>query len=112
MSSPGTAPEGLEPGLTADLLVFENRSGDPYSDLMDSTAAAAATFVDGEIVSGRSDAFDSSRLPAACANRIGEHFLCVDYADYGFDHDELLRANANAVPLFSNDRQESCGAFE
>ena len=103
----------LEPGLAADLLVFENRSGDPYADLVGSTAAdVVATFVDGELVSGRSDAFDSSRLPATCANRIGEHFLCVDYADYGFDHEELLQANADAVPLFSNDRQASCGTFD
>ena len=41
-----------------------------------------------------------------------DHFLCMDYADYGFDHDELLDANLDAVPLFSNDRQASCGTFE
>ena len=103
----------LEPALAADLLVFENRSGDPYADLLDSTAAdVIATFVDGELVTGRADAFDPAQLPATCANRIGEHFLCVDYADYGFDHEQLLEANANAVPLFSNHRQASCGAFE
>ncbi len=103
----------LEPGLAADLLVFENRSGDPYADLVDSTASdVIATFVDGELVSGRADAFDPARLPATCGNRVGGHFLCVDYADHGFDRDELLEANANAVPLFSNDRQASCGTFE
>ena len=57
-------------------------------------------------VTGRGDTFDPAQLPPTCANRIGEHFLC---ADYGFDHDELLQANAHAVPLFSNDRQASCG---
>ena len=71
-----------------------------------------ATFVDGELASGRGDAFDPALLPAACGNRIGGHFLCVDYGEYGFDHEDLLRANVNAVPLFSTDRQASCGTFE
>ena len=103
----------LKPGLAADLMVFENRSDDSYADLMDATALdVIATFVDGELVSGRGDAFDAARLPATCGNRIGEHFLCIDYADYGFDHEELLQGNAKAVPLFSNERQASCGAFE
>ncbi|MXZ71995.1 MAG: amidohydrolase family protein [Acidobacteria bacterium] len=103
----------LEPGLAADLLVFENRADDPYAGLVDSTTAdVVATFVDGELVSGRSDAFDAAQLPATCGNPIGEHFLCVDYAAYGFGHDELLRANEQAIPLFSNERQASCGAFE
>lgn len=103
----------LEPGLAADLLVYEERSGDPYADLVDSTATdVIATFVDGELVSGRSGAFDPAQLPATCANRIGGHFLCVDYADYGFDHQELLQANATAVPLFSSDRQASCGSLQ
>lgn len=103
----------LEPGLAADLLVFENRSGDPYADLIDSTATdVVATFVDGALVSGRGDVFDPAQLPATCGNRIGEHFLCVDYAEYGFDHERLLEANANAVPLFSNERQASCGTFD
>ena len=35
-------------------------------------------------VTGRGDAFDPVQLPPTCANRIGEHFLCVDYAGYGF----------------------------
>ena len=95
------------------MLVFENRADDPYAGLVDSTAAdVVATFVDGELISGRSDAFDAAQLPATCGNPIGEHFLCVDYAAYGFEHDELLQANAQAVPLFSNERQASCGAFE
>ena len=103
----------LAPGLAADLVVFRNRSDDPYADLTaTSTADVFATFVDGGLVSGRADAFGAARLPAACANRIGDHFLCVDYAEHGFDHDELLRANASAVPLFSTERQAACGAFE
>ena len=103
----------LEPEFAADLMVFRNRTDDPYAALMDSsTSDVIATFVDGELVSGRADAFDAAQLPAACANRIGEHFLCVDYAAYPFDHDELLQSNANAVPLFSTDRQASCGPFE
>ena len=102
----------LAPGLAADLVVFRPRSGDPYVDLAASTPAdVIATFVDGGLVSGRADAFEPASLPAACANRIGDHFLCVDYDGYPFDHDELLRANANAVPLFSTERQASCGAF-
>ena len=102
----------LAPGLAADLVVFRGRSGDPYADLAASTPAdVIATFVDGGLVSGRADAFDPAGLPAACANRIGDHFLCVDYDGYPFDHDELLRANASAVPLFSTERQASCGAF-
>jgi len=103
----------LAPGLAADLVVFRPRSGDPYVDLAASTPAdVIATFVDGGLVSGRADAFEPASLPAACANRIGDHFLCVDYDGYPFDHDELLRANASAVPLFSTDRQASCGIFE
>ncbi len=102
----------LAPGLAADLVVFRGRSGDPYADLAASTPAdVIATFVDGGLVSGRADAFEPAGLPAACANRIGDHFLCVDYDGYPFDHDELLRANANAVPLFSTERQASCGTF-
>ena len=94
-------------------MVFENRADDPYAGLLDSTAAdVVATFVDGELVSARSDAFDAARLPPTCGNPIGEHFLCVDYTEYGFEHDALLQANAQAVPLFSNERQASCGAFE
>ena len=103
----------LAPGFAADLMVFGSRSDDPYAGLMASTISdVIATFVDGELVSGRGDAFDPAHLPAACANRIGDHFACVDYAGRGFDHDGLLQANANAVPLFSTDRQASCGAFE
>ncbi len=103
----------LAPEFAADLMVFRNRSDDPYADLMASTTAdVIATFVDGELVSGRGGAFDPALLPAACADRIGEHFLCADYAPHGFDHDELLQANANAVPLFSTDRQATCGTFE
>jgi cytosine/adenosine deaminase-related metal-dependent hydrolase len=103
----------LAPGLAADLMVVRPRSDDPYADLTASKVAdVMATFVDGELASGRGDAFDPGLLPAACANRIGEHFLCVDYAEHAFDHDELLRANADAVPLFSTDRQASCGRFE
>ena len=103
----------LAPGLAADLVVFRGRSGDPYADLAASTPAdVIATFVDGGLVSGRADAFEPASLPNACANRIGDHFLCVDYDAYPFDHDELLRANADAVPLFSTERQASCGIFE
>ena len=103
----------LAPGLAADLVVFPSLSDDPYADLAASTPAdVIATFVDGGLVSGRADAFDPAGLPAACANRIGDHFLCVDYDGYPFDHEELLRANADAVPLFSTDRQASCGIFE
>ena len=102
----------LAPGFAADLMVFGSRSDDPYADLTASTSDVTATFVDGTLASGRGDAFDPAHLPAACANRIGDHFVCVDYAEYAFDHDELLRANANAVPLFSTDRQASCGTFE
>ena len=103
----------LAPGLAADLMVFRSRSDDPYADLTASTTAdVIATFVDGELAGGRGDAFDPALLPAACANRIGDHFVCVDYAGRGFDHDGLLQANANAVPLFSTDRQASCGTFE
>ena len=103
----------LAPGLAADLMVFGSRSDDPYADLTASTTAdVIATFVDGTLASGRGDAFDPALLPAACANRIGDHFVCVDYAEYAFDHDELLLANANAVPLFSTDRQARCGTFE
>lgn len=103
----------LAPGLAADLMVFGARSDDPYADLMAArTADILATFIDGELVSGRWDAFDAERLPDGCGNRIGDHFLCVDYAERAFDHDMLLWANANAVPLFSTERQASCGTFE
>ena len=103
----------LAPGLAADLVVYRSRSGDPYADLTASTTAdVIATLVEGALVSGRGDAFDPARLPAACANRIGDHFVCVDYAEYAFDHGGLLEANADAVPLFTTERQASCGPFE
>ena len=102
----------LAPGLAGDLVVFRGRSADPYADLAASTPVdVIATFVDGGLVSGRADAFEPASLPAACAHRIGDHFLCVDYDGHAFDHDELLRANASAVPLFSTERQASCGPF-
>ena len=103
----------LAPGLAADLVVFRSRSDDPYADLTASTTAdVIATFVDGALVGGRGDAFDPALLPAACANRIGDHFVCVDYAEYVFDHGGLLEANANAVPLFTTERQAGCGPFD
>ena len=103
----------LAPGLAADLIVFRRQTGNPFSDLLNSrTSDIAATFVDGSLVTGYGPAFESTRLPAHCNNRIGQHFVCTDYSEYSFDHDELLSANAGAVPLFSTERQARCGAHK
>lgn len=100
----------LEQGLAADIMIFKRRTNDPFGDLVSSEVSdVIATFVDGELLSGYSGSFDLSKLPAQCSHRIGQHFICVDYAkDYSFSHEELLSSNKNAVPLFSPDRQASC----
>lgn len=100
----------LEEGLAADIMIFRKRTNDPFGDMISSKVSdVIATFVDGELLSGYSGSFDLSRLPAQCSHRIGQHFICVDYAkDYSFSHEELLSSNTNAVPLFSPDRQASC----
>lgn len=100
----------LEEGLAADIMIFRKRTNDPFSDLISSEVSdVIATFVAGELLSGYSGSFDLSKLPAQCSHRIGQHFICVDYArDYSFSHEELLSSNTNAVPLFSPDRQASC----
>ncbi len=100
----------LEQGLAADIMIFRKRTNDPFGDLVSSEVSdVIATFVDGELLSGYSGSFDLSKLPAQCSHRIGQHFICVDYAkDYSFSHEELLSSNKNAVPLFSPDRQASC----
>ena len=100
----------LAPGLAADLIVYRNRTGNPYDDLVETrTPDIAASLVDGELVTGYAPAFESGQLPARCANRIGEYFVCADYSNYSFGHAELLAANTDAVPLFSTERQASCG---
>ncbi len=100
----------LEQGLAADIMIFRKRTNDPFGDMVSSKVSdVIATFVDGELLSGYSGSFDLSKLPAQCSHRIGQHFICVDYAkDYSFSHEELLSSNTNAVPLFSPDRQASC----
>ena len=101
----------LTRGHAADLVIFRKRTKDAYEDLVSSKVSdIIGTLVDGVLLSGYGRAFDLSQLPTHCSNRIGQHFLCVDYAGYAFDHDQLLRANANAVPPFTPDRQASCGS--
>lgn len=100
----------LAAGMAADMIVYRKQSGNPYDDLIRTqTSDIAASFVDGSLLTGFGSAFESSRLPAHCANDIGEYFVCADYEDYPFDHAELLAANTDAVPLFSTERQASCG---
>ena len=100
----------LEQGFAADIMIFRKRTNDPFGDMVSSKVSdVIATFVDGELLSGYSGSFDLSKLPAQCSHRIGQHFICVDYAkDYSFSHEELLSSNTNAIPLFSPDRQASC----
>lgn len=100
----------LAPGYAADLIVYRKRTGNAYDDLLETRAAdIAAGFVDGVLLTGHAPAFEPGQLPARCANRIGEHFVCADYSNYPFDHAELLAANTDAVPLFSTEGQASCG---
>ncbi|MXY90091.1 MAG: amidohydrolase family protein [Gammaproteobacteria bacterium] len=100
----------LTPGYAADLIVYRKRSANPYDDLIATqTSDVAAGFVDGALLTGYAPSFEAGRLPAQCANRIGEYFVCADYSDYPFDHAGLLAANTDAAPLFSNERQASCG---
>ena len=100
----------LAPGYAADLIVYRNRTGNPYDDLIETqTSDIAAGFVDGTLLTGYAPAFEANQLPAQCANRIGEYFVCAEYSDYPFGHAELLAANTDAVPLFSTERQASCG---
>ena len=100
----------LEQGFAADIMIFRKRTNDPFKDLISSEVSdIIATFVDGELLSGYSDSFNPSQLPDQCSYSIGQHFICVDYAnDYSFSHEELLSSNKDAVPLFSPDRQASC----
>lgn len=101
----------LAVGQAADLIVFRKRSNDPFSDLVETHAAdIAATIVDGALLTGHGPSFAAGQLPANCENRIGPHFVCTDYSNYPFNHDDLLAANADAVPLFSTERQASCGS--
>jgi cytosine/adenosine deaminase-related metal-dependent hydrolase len=103
----------LAAGLAADIVIFERRSGDPHSDLTTASVFNVfATFVDGQLQSGFAPAFNSNQLPKNCSNRIEQHFVCADYDDYPFDHDELIRRNVDAVPLFSSDKQVDCGVHE
>ncbi len=100
----------LAPGHAADLIVYRRRSANPYDDLIATrTPDIAASFVDGTLLTGYAPSFEAGQLPARCANRIGEYFVCADYSDYPFDHAELLAANTDAVPLFSTERQAGCG---
>ena len=66
----------------------------------------------GSLRSGRTQAPRPSVSGSTPHRHRRDYATSIDYADYGFDHEELLQGNANAVPLFSNDRQASCGAFE
>lgn len=92
-------------------MIFRRRTNDPFGDLISSEVSdVIAMFVGGKLLSGYSDSFYPSKLPAECSHRIGGISFYVDYAEYpSFDHDELLKSNTNAVPLFSPDRQASCG---
>ena len=53
----------LKPGFAADLVIIRAKSDDPYVDLMTSEVSdIVATFVDGKLVSGHTDAFGHERV--------------------------------------------------
>ena len=97
----------LEAGFAADIMIFRKQTDDPYRDLMKTHVSdVIATFVDGKLSSGYRRAFNQNHLPQHCHNQVGTHFVCADYDV--FTHAELVKANANAVPLFTTHRQADC----
>ncbi len=101
----------LEAGLAADIMVFRKQSGDPFDDLLRTTAAeVAATFVDGRLRSGNREAF-SGVLPNDCRFTVGAYFVCAELPDEAaglpFGFDEVLQANRkeDIVPLYREDHQ-------
>ena len=101
----------LEAGLAADIMVFRKQSGDPFDDLLRSTAAeVVATFVDGRLLSGNREGF-SGALPNDCRFTVGAHFVCADLPDAArglpFGFDEVLQANRkeDIVPLYREDHR-------
>ena len=101
----------LEAGLAADIMVFRNQSGDPFDDLLRSTAAEVlATFVDGRLRSGNREGF-SGALPNDCRYTVGAHFVCAELPDAArglpFGFDEVLQANRkeDIVPLYREDHR-------
>lgn len=99
----------LEPGLAADLVIIRARSDDPYADLVASSVSdVLATIVDGKLVSGNSNSFDTSDLPQTCANFIGDHFVCDDMSTRDFTWAQLIEENEASVPLFEPIGQADC----
>lgn len=96
----------LAAGLAADIMVFRKQSGDPFDDLLRTTAAeVVATFVDGRLRSGSREGF-SGALPDDCRFTAGAHFVCAELpnAAHGlpFGFGEVLQANRkeDIVPLY------------
>lgn len=99
----------LKTGFAADLVIYRANSDDPHTDLVESEVAdIVATIVDGELVTGRRDAFDMGELLPTCSNFVGDHFVCDELAERSFSWDELLEANEAMVPLFESESQASC----
>ena len=99
----------LKPGFAADLVIVTAKSNKPYTDLMESQVAdIVATMVDGKLVSGSRNAFDTVELPATCSNFVGDHFVCDDLSNRDFTWKQLLEENEASVSLFSSEGQASC----
>lgn len=101
----------LEAGLAADIMVFRKQSGDPFDDLLRTTAREVlATFVDGRLRSGNREGF-SGALPNDCRFAVGAHFVCAELPNAAkglpFEFAEVLQANQieDIVPLYREDHQ-------
>ena len=101
----------LAAGLAADIMVFQKQSGDPFDDLLRSTAAeVVATFVDGRLRSGNREGF-AGALPDDCRFTVGAHFVCAQLPNAArglpFEFGEVLQTNRkdDIVPLYREDHQ-------
>lgn len=99
----------LRPGLSADIVIVQAKTSDPYTDLVVSQVGdVVATLVDGTLTTGNRHAFASSELPRTCSNFVGDYFVCDDLSKRDFSWQELLAPNDESVPLFETDGQASC----
>ncbi len=99
----------IKAGFAADLVMVRARSDDGYADLVESKVSdIVASIVDGKLVSGHRDAFESNDLPDNCSNFVGNHFVCDDLSNRDFTWQQLLEINRSAIPLFEPDGQANC----
>ena len=99
----------LKPSFAADLVIVRARTDNPFTDMVTSDVSdVIATFVDGELMSGYTKAFDSSDLPPTCSNVVGDHFVCDDFSTRDFTWQQVMRENETSIPLFEPDGQALC----